>query len=107
MPLAGALPEWRCHYDGCGKGYGRRQEVRRHIRDKHEIPRRCFICGIKWTRADKIRNHLIFGHRSYFTEEERQEIGRLKGLNNTADFLEKWSIISPQNFGPARNDLAA
>lgn len=57
-----------------------------------------------------IRKHLIFRHRNYFTEEERQEIGRLEGPNNTIDFLEKWRITRPQMrkiFGPARNDLAA
>jgi hypothetical protein len=84
--------EWPCQHDGCDKSYGRRPEVRRHVREKHEILRKCFICGVKWARAEKIRKHLICKHRDHFTEEERQEIGRLRGLNNTIDFLKKLEI---------------
>jgi hypothetical protein len=108
--MPGTSPKWPCHYDGCNKSYRRRGEVNRHIKDKHEIPRKCFICGIKWTRAYMIRKHLLFGHPTYFIEEERQEIGCLEGPNNTIDFLEKWRITRPQmrkTFGHARNDLAA
>jgi hypothetical protein len=84
--------EWPCHHNGCNESYRRRQEVIRHIRDKHEIPPKCFICGIKWTRAEKIRKHLISRHRDHFKEEERQEIRRLRGLNNTIEFLKKLEI---------------
>jgi hypothetical protein len=84
--------EWPCQHDGCDKSYGRRPEVRRHIREKHETLPKCFICGIKWTRAEKIRKHLIYQHRDHFTEEERQEIGHLRGLNNTIDFLKRWEL---------------
>ena len=84
--------KWPCHYDDCNKSYRRRQEIIRHIKDRHEIPSKCFICDFKWTRAVNIRKHLVFKHRDSFTEEERQEIGLLKGLNNTVDFLEKWRL---------------
>jgi Zinc finger, C2H2 type len=84
--------EWPCHYDGCDKSYGRRQEVIRHIREKHAILPKCSICGIELTRAEKIRKHLLFKHRRYFTKEERQEISFLRGLDNTIDFLKKWEI---------------
>ena len=75
------------------ESYGRRQETLRHMRDKHEISRKCFICGIKWTRPEKIREHLLSKHRPHFTEEERQKILRLRGLNNTIESLERLEII--------------
>ena len=84
--------EWPCHYDGCDKSYGRRQEVIRHIREKHTILPKCSICGIELTRPEKIRKHLLFKHRRYFTKEGRQEIRSLRGLDNTIDFLKKWEI---------------
>jgi hypothetical protein len=79
--------EWPCDRDGCNKSYGRPQEVRRHVREKHGILPECPICDIKWTRAEKIRTHLIKEHRDHFTKEERQRICHLQGLNNTIDFL--------------------
>jgi hypothetical protein len=33
--------QWKCLHDGCNKSYGRRQETLRHMRDKHEISRKC------------------------------------------------------------------
>jgi hypothetical protein len=84
--------EWPCHYDGCDSIYGRHQEVKRHIREKHAILPKCIICGNTWTRPEKIRKHLLSKHRRHFTEEERQEICHLRGLNDTIDFLKKWEI---------------
>ena len=85
--------EWPCPYEGCEKRrYGRHQEVRRHIREKHAILPKCLICGIKWTRAEKIRKHILLEHRQHFTKKERQEICDLRGLDNTIDFLKKWEI---------------
>ena len=49
---------WPCHHDGCNKVYKRRQEVRRHKREKHDISPKCFFCGIKWTRAEIGRAHV-------------------------------------------------
>jgi hypothetical protein len=82
---------WPCHHDGCNKSYGQCQEAIRHMRDKHEISHKCFICGIKWTRAEKIKKHLLSRHQNHFIEEERQEIRDLQGLNNTINFLERTS----------------
>ncbi|KAH9983985.1 hypothetical protein BJV77DRAFT_219538 [Russula vinacea] len=84
--------EWPCHHVGCNKSYGRRQEAIRHTRDKHEFSRTCFICDIKWTRADMIRKHLLFKHRHHFTEEELREIRQLQGLNNTIELLKRLEI---------------
>jgi hypothetical protein len=88
--------EWPCHHDGCNKTYGRPQEVKRHMRDKHAItPPKCFICEIKWTRAAEIRKHLLSKHGDHFTEEERQEILQLQGSNKTIDFLERLKMTRP------------
>jgi len=84
--------EWPCDRDGCNKIYGRPQDVRRHVREKHEILPECLICGIKWTRAEKIRRHLIKNHRDHFTKKQRQQIRHLQSLKNTIDFLKKWEI---------------
>ena len=83
---------WPCPHDGCNKRYRRRQEAVRHMRDKHEIPHQCFICGTKWTRPEKIREHLLSRHWDNFTEEERQEIRHLHGLISKIDVLERLGI---------------
>ena len=84
--------EWPCLHDGCNKRYRRRQEAVRHMRDKHEIPHLCFICETKWTRPEKLKEHLLSRHCDHFTEEERQEIRHLHGLINTIDVLERLEI---------------
>jgi len=82
--------EWYCHYGECEKKYRRLQELIRHIRDKHEIPRKCFLCDMEWTRTEKIRSHYITRHSDQLTNEEREEIKRLRGRNNTIHFFEGW-----------------
>ena len=84
--------KWPCDHGGCDKRYGRRQEAIRHMRDKHGVSPKCFICGFKWTRAEKIKGHLLSKHQHHFTEEERQEIYHLRGQNNTIDLLERLEI---------------
>jgi len=85
------LKEWLCHHDNCKKEYWRRQELIRHIRDKHSVQRMCPFsgCDIKWTRAEKIRAHLTTCHKNHFNEEELQEIEALWGLEDTIWFLTK------------------
>ncbi|KAH9989404.1 hypothetical protein BJV74DRAFT_885219 [Russula compacta] len=89
----GAPQEWFCR--DCGKNYGRRQELKRHRRDNHERPRKCPICGSKWTRADMIRSHLITWHKDQFSEEERRKICHLRGLIDTIHFLEGAPYFTP------------
>ena len=96
-PRSGSINSktWPCDRDGCNKNYGRRQELRRHVRERHGILPKCLICGIKWSRAVNIREHLIKKHRGHFTKKECQEIHDLKGLNNTIKFLKKWQSTRP------------
>ena len=82
-----ASREWRC----CAcrdKTYQRAQELKRHIRDKHQQPHKCPFCHTKWTRPEKIKTHLIAAHRDRFVEEEQREIRHLRGRKDIIRFLE-------------------
>jgi hypothetical protein len=85
---------WLCPRDDCDKSYGRPQDVGRHIRAEHEISLapRCFVCDMKWTRAENIKKHLISRHRDHFTKEQRRKIRRSRGLNDTVDLLERLGL---------------
>ncbi|KAH9978187.1 hypothetical protein BGW80DRAFT_1540207 [Lactifluus volemus] len=86
--LGRASPEWHC--GACrDKKYGRAQDLKRHIRDKHQLPQECPFCRIKWTRPEKIRKHLIAFHRGLFTEAIEGEISHLRGQKNTIRFLKR------------------
>lgn len=76
--------KWPCH---CGKSYGRLQDLRRHTTDKHQTPHKCPFCDTYWTRADKIRRHLMTKHQDRFTEEELQQIRFLKSRKDTIRFV--------------------
>jgi hypothetical protein len=82
--------EWRCPY--CNRKYGRVQELQRHITDKHHQPQKCPFCHVKWTRPVKIRAHILTDHKDSFTEDEQQEIRRLRGRNDTISFLANHGI---------------
>lgn len=80
--------EWHCGV--CrDKKYGRAQDLKRHIRDKHQLPQECPLCRIKWTRPEKIKKHLITYHRGLFTEAIEGEISHLRGQKNTIRFLKR------------------
>jgi|SRR5712675_91253 len=78
-----------CPHGNCDKSYGRRQDLKRHIRDRHGIRPRCPSCGFESTRAERIRRHLITQHRDRFSRKERQDIRRLRGWEATIRLLEK------------------
>jgi hypothetical protein len=40
-----------CAY--CDRKYRRAQELRRHIKDKHQQPEKCSFCNFKWTRPEQ------------------------------------------------------
>lgn len=82
-----ALKKWLCRHGNCSRKYWRRQELIRHIRDKHNVPRECPFCDAKWTRAEKIRAHLTTHHKGHFTKQGLQEIEVLEGLEDTIWFL--------------------
>lgn len=76
--------------DVCGKRFGRLQELRRHIKDKHEPPRACPFCDFTWTRPGRMRTHLQTCHNERLTKEDVEELRNLQGWHPTAHFIEKW-----------------
>jgi hypothetical protein len=81
--------EWACNYSGCDKRYHRKQELKRHTKDKHEDPDNCPFCCFTWTRPDKMGSHLLGEHGSQFTKEECREIRGLRGRDVMISFLAK------------------
>jgi hypothetical protein len=81
--------EWVCNYSGCDKPYQRKQELKRHTKDKHEDPDDCPFCCFTWTRPDRMVSHLLGQHKRHFTKEERREIRGLRGRDVMIFFLAK------------------
>ncbi|KAF8267983.1 hypothetical protein EI94DRAFT_1700588 [Lactarius quietus] len=86
----GKAPRWLHRCTKCNKAYQRRQDLKRHTRDKHIRQRKCPFCCTTWTRPERIRFHLMKNHGSRFTEDQQQEIRVLRGRNDTIHFLEKY-----------------
>jgi hypothetical protein len=56
-------PEVQHSCADCNTKFKRIQEFRRHMRDKHGPPRQCPFCGFTWTRPNRIKTHILFGHQ--------------------------------------------
>ena len=82
-----SLKEWLCGHRGCDKRYQRKQELKRHTKDKHEDPDNCPFCCFTWTRPDRMGRHLLRQHRRHFTKKERREIHGLRGREDMIGFL--------------------
>ncbi|KAH9038490.1 hypothetical protein EDB85DRAFT_1887884 [Lactarius pseudohatsudake] len=81
----------------CSTVYSRLQELKRHVRDRHEERRKCPFCCTRWTRPERIRNHVLKNHGRLLSENERREIYRLRGLDDTVCFLAKYGNIPSKN----------
>ena len=57
----------------------RAQELKRHLKEKHEPRRQCPFCKFEWTRPDKIKNHITTYHQDMFTAEVMAEFRALYG----------------------------
>ena len=68
----------------CDRQFGRIQELRRHLRERHEPPRRCPFCEFTWTRPDKIKDHITRFHPDNFTVEVMAVFRALHGKNLVA-----------------------
>ena len=88
----GGSDQWLCLNGDCDKKYGRLQELKRHIRDKHKDPPECLFCDTTWTRPEMMRRHLVVQHQDHLTEEERNDILKLRGWKGTIRFLEKCKL---------------
>jgi len=93
--------EWVCNHSGCDKRYQRKQELKRHTKDKHEDPENCPFCCFTWTRPDRMGRHLLYLHLRHFTKEERREICGLRGREDMIGFLAKCqSARAPSSNAP-------
>ncbi|KAH9166491.1 hypothetical protein EDB89DRAFT_1910630 [Lactarius sanguifluus] len=81
----------------CSKVYSRLQELKRHVRDRHEERRKCPFCRTRWTRPERVRNHVLRNHGRLLSENEQREIYRLRGLDDTVYFLAKYGNMPSKN----------
>lgn len=63
----------------CNIVFGRIQEYKRHIRDKHTDRRRCPFCDFQWSRSNIIKVHLVLKHAERFTAEILEGFKGLRG----------------------------
>jgi hypothetical protein len=63
----------------CRRQFKRAQELKRHLKEKHEPWRQCPFCKFEWTRPDKIKHHITTYHQDKFTAEVMAEFRALNG----------------------------
>jgi hypothetical protein len=63
----------------CKKDFGRAQELKRHVKDKHGPRRRCPFCDFIWIRPSNIKAHLMAEHAEGFTAEMLEVFKALRG----------------------------
>jgi hypothetical protein len=83
----GAQPRCKCV---CGKTFGRRQELKRHL-DQVDKPRQmCPFkpCTYNWIRLDKIKAHIINDHANKFCPDLLEQICKLRG-KKMIEFLDQ------------------
>ena len=68
-----------CTVADCKKDFARVQELKRHLKDRHEPRRQCPFCHFRWTRPNNIKVHLLAKHRGRFTPELLITIRALRG----------------------------
>jgi hypothetical protein len=73
----------------CDRQFGRSQELRRHLRERHEPPRQCPFCDFAWSRPDKIKDHITKYHPDGFTVEVMAVFRALHG-KSLVTFLDEF-----------------
>jgi len=63
----------------CKRQFKRAQELKRHLKEKHEPWRQCPFCKFEWTRPDKIKHHITIYHQDKFTAKVMAEFRALYG----------------------------
>jgi len=79
----------------CKRSFKRNQEYKRHMRDVHTDSLRdqkpdCPFCTFKWTRPDKIKDHIITAHKECLAPDILLEIAALRGKRLT-QYLDRLS----------------
>lgn len=73
----------------CNIVFGRIQEYKRHIKDKHMDRRRCPFCDFQWSRSDIIKVHLNSKHAERFTAEILEGFMALRG-RHVIEFMDAY-----------------
>jgi hypothetical protein len=83
----GAQPRCECV---CGKTFGRRQELRRHLDQVHKPQQMCPFkpCTYNWIRHAKIKAHIINDHADKFCPDLLEQIRKLRG-KKMVEFLDQ------------------
>src|SRR6266852_96191 len=68
----------------CNRQFRRVQELKRHLKEKHEPWRQCPFCKFEWTRPDKIKHHITTCHQDKFTAKVMADFRALNGKKMVA-----------------------
>ncbi|KAH9003536.1 hypothetical protein EDB86DRAFT_2826659 [Lactarius hatsudake] len=80
---------------GCGPckiTFKRLQDITRHVRDIHDPPRQCPLCHYQWTRAYKIKAHLLKAHSDELCPAVTAGIHALRG-HDVVKFIETYELL--------------
>jgi hypothetical protein len=82
----------------CNKDFGRIQELKRHLIEKHAPPRRCPFCDVPWTRPSGMKAHLMARHAEKFTAEMLEAIKALRG-RRFIEFIDAYDYCPDLDIG--------
>ncbi|KAH9041201.1 hypothetical protein EDB84DRAFT_1674989 [Lactarius hengduanensis] len=80
---------------GCGPckmTFKRLQDIMRHVRDIHDPPRQCPLCHYQWTRAYKIKAHLLKAHSDELCPAVTAGIHDLRG-HDMVKFIDTYELL--------------
>ncbi|KAH9172727.1 hypothetical protein EDB89DRAFT_856972 [Lactarius sanguifluus] len=76
----------------CKKTFKRRQDLMRHVRDVHGPPRQCPLCPYEWSRAYKIKAHLLKAHSDELCPVVALGIRVLRG-HDVVEFIDTHELL--------------
>ncbi|KAH9172730.1 hypothetical protein EDB89DRAFT_857067 [Lactarius sanguifluus] len=80
---------------GCGPckiTFKRLQDIIRHVRDIHDPPRQCPLCHYEWTRAYKIKAHLLKTHSDELCPAVTAGVHALRG-HDVVKFIDTYELL--------------
>ncbi|KAH9074303.1 hypothetical protein EDB83DRAFT_1953337 [Lactarius deliciosus] len=93
LPRQGGVSDGRQYGCGlCTKTFKRRQDLMRHVRDVHGPPRQCPLCPYEWTRAYKIKAHLLKAHSDELCPVVALGIRVLRG-HDVVEFIDTHELL--------------
>ncbi|KAI9428754.1 hypothetical protein H4582DRAFT_473195 [Lactarius indigo] len=76
----------------CKKTFKRLQDIIRHVRDIHNPPRQCPLCHFEWTRAYKIKAHLLKVHTDELCPAVSTGVRGLRG-HDVVKFIDTYELL--------------